>query len=142
MRVEAWLFTIVAVFLYVVAGVYAYGTWAATHLEWTGTVALALAGTLSLVCATYFGFVARRIQPRPEDHDGEISDRAGPMGFFAPHSYWPVGVAVCITVGAAGIALHQGWLLILGVLGAVVTAAALSFEFYLRTARSGDRRQG
>lgn len=144
MRVEAWLFTIVAVFLYVVAGVYAYGTWAATHLEWGGTVALVVAGTLSLMCATYFHFVARRIRPRPEDRDdGEISERAGPMGFFAPHSYWPFGVAVCITLGAAGIALHQGWLLALGVLGAIGTVAALSFEFYLRSARpGGDREQG
>lgn len=130
MRAEAWVFLFWAVFMYTVGGIYAWGTAASTTVDWTGTVELLLSGTLGLICGLYFAFVARRIRPRPEDRDGEVSERAGSLGFFAPHSYWPLMAGVMMTVGALGIALHQGWLLFVGVSGGIAAAAGMTFQFY------------
>jgi hypothetical protein len=142
MRVEKWLFMLVALFMYVVAAIYAYSTWASTHVEWSGTVTLALAGTLSLICGTYFGMVSRRIRPRPEDRDGDVAERAGRLGFFAPRSYWPFAIGLGTAIAATGIALRQAWLLAVGLLLAIATAGGLAFEFYHRTdPPSEDGRQ-
>lgn len=130
MRAEAWVFSFWAIFMYTIGGIYAWGTAASTTLDWAGTVALGLSGTLGLICGMYFGFIARRIEPRPEDRDGEVSERAGSLGFFAPHSYWPFAMGLMITTGALGIALHQGWLLAIGLAGGIAAACGLTFQFY------------
>jgi hypothetical protein len=135
MRVEKWLFMLVALFMYMVAAIYAYGTWASTHLEWAGTMTLALAGTLSLICGTYFGMVSRRIEPRPEDRDGEVAERAGRLGFFAPRSYWPFLIGLATATAAGGIAFGQAWLLGVGLVVAIGATAGLAFEFYRRDGR-------
>jgi hypothetical protein len=89
MKVEARIFDLVMAFSFLMAGVYGYWTWADQgFVEPTGTVALALTGGLALIVGTYFRFVARRIEVRPEDNaDAEISDGAGELGFFSPGSY-------------------------------------------------------
>ena len=66
-------------------------------LEWAGTTALVLTSGLSLIIGTFFRFVARRLDTRPEDYgDADIADGAGELGFFSPHgsvadprSRWP-----------------------------------------------------
>ena len=111
MKVEARVFDIVAIFGIVIAIIYAVMTGIMTQdgVEPVGTVALLLSGGLALLVGSYFRFVARRIEPRPEDHeDAEISDGAGELGFFSPGSYWPVVVA-------AGCALVRGSCVLPGV---------------------------
>jgi hypothetical protein len=100
--------------------------------EWAGTTALALTGGLALITATFFRFVARRLDTRPEDYEGaEISDGAGELGFFAPHSWWPVLVALSSSVTAVGIALWLPWLIFGGVVFILASAAGLVFEYYV-----------
>ena len=49
---------------------------------------------LAFMVGYYLLFTARRIDARPEDHeDAEISDGAGELGFFSPHSWWPLSSA-------------------------------------------------
>ena len=85
-------------------------------MEWAGTTALVLTGGLALITATFFRFVARRLDTRPEDYEGaEISDGAGELGFFAPHSWWPILVALAGSAAAVGIALWLPWLIVAGV---------------------------
>ena len=56
--------------------------------------AMFFSGGLTLLAGTYFRFVARRVEIRPEDYeDAEIEDGAGELGFFSPHSWWPISVA-------------------------------------------------
>jgi hypothetical protein len=77
MKVEARIFDIVTVFAFVVAVVYGVGThlWAHDGIEPIGLTALILTGGLSLLIGSYFRFIARRIEERPEDRiDAEISD--------------------------------------------------------------------
>jgi len=134
MHIEARLFEFVAAFFIVTAVLYGALTTAFANggVEWAGTTALALTGGLALITATFFRFVARRLDTRPEDYEGaEISDGAGELGFYAPHSWWPILVALAGSVAAVGIGLWLPWLMVAGVVFILATAAGLVFEYYI-----------
>ncbi len=133
MKVEARVFDIVAIFSLVVAIVYAVLTGSMTRdgVEPIGTVALLLSGGLALLVGSYFRFVARRIEPRPEDHeDAEISDGAGDLGFFSPGSYWPVGVAAGAALVGIGLAFMYTWLIVLSGIALLIAIGGLVFEYH------------
>ncbi|OBK50913.1 cytochrome c oxidase subunit 4, partial [Mycobacterium kubicae] len=118
MHIEARLFEFIAAFFVVVAILYAVLTaiFSPGGVEWAGATALVLTGGLALIVATFFRFVARRLDTRPEDYEGaEISDGAGELGFFSPHSWWPIMIALAGSVAAVGIALWLPWLITAGV---------------------------
>lgn len=133
MKVEARLFLALAAFCWAVAVV--YGIWSARdqgHVEVAGLAALILSGGLLGIAGSFFWFVSRRIDPRPEDRgDAEIAEAAGELGFFSPGSYWPIAIAGAATVTATGFALFQMWLAIVGVLGILFTVGGLLFEYYI-----------
>jgi hypothetical protein len=134
MRIEARLFEFVAVVFILTATLYGWLTamFATGGVEWAGTTALALTGGMALIVATFFRFVARRLDTRPEDYEGaEISDGAGELGFFSPHSWWPILVALSGSVAAVGIALWLPWLIVAGVVFILSSAAGLVFEYYV-----------
>ena len=96
----------------------------------TGTTALALTVGLAGLVGFYLLFTGRRVGPRPEDDkDGEIADGAGELGFFSPHSWQPLALAVGGALAFLGIAI--GWwllyfsapIILIGLLGWV-------FEYY------------
>jgi membrane protein implicated in regulation of membrane protease activity len=134
MHIEARLYEFVTAFFVATAVLYGALTsmFATGGVEWAGTTALALTGGMALIVATFFRFVARRLDTRPEDYEGaEISDGAGELGFFSPHSWWPVMVALSGSVAAVGIALWLPWLIVAGVVFILSSAAGLVFEYYL-----------
>lgn len=134
MHIEARLFEVIAGFFIVVAVLYGVLTaiFATGGVEWAGTTALVLTGGLALITATFFRFVARRLDTRPEDYEGaEISDGAGELGFFSPHSWWPILVALSASVIAVGIALWLPWLIVAGVMFVLTSVAGLVFEYYI-----------
>jgi len=134
MHIEARLFEFIAGFFIVVAVLYGVLTaiFATGGVEWAGTTALVLTGGLALITATFFRFVARRLDTRPEDYEGaEISDGAGELGFFSPHSWWPILVALSGSVIAVGIALWLPWLIVAGVMFVLTSVAGLVFEYYI-----------
>lgn len=126
MRVEAKIFNIITFFFFLSAVV--YGFWAK---EPVGTVALILVGALSLLIGSYFQFVARRIELRPEDRsDAEISDGAGELGFFSPGSYWPIGVAAASAFAGIALAFGQVWMIVLATGAVLITVSGLVFEYH------------
>ena len=128
MKVEARLFDVTTAFFFVSAIV--YGIWAK---EPVGTVGLILTGGLSLIVGSYFHFVARRVQRRPEDNpDAEISDGAGEVGFFSAGSYWPVALAASGGVAALAMAFWQVWLLVIGLVLVLMAVGGLVFEYHTR----------
>jgi hypothetical protein len=134
MRIESRLFEFVAAFFIVVGAIYGVLTtlFATGGVEWAGVTALALTGVMALIIATFFRFVARRLDTRPEDYEAaEVSDGAGELGFFSPHSWWPIMIALSGSVTAVGIALWLPWLLAAGVVFILATAAGLVFEYYI-----------
>lgn len=126
MKVEAKIFNYITIFFFLAAIV--YGVWSK---EPVGTVALTLVGGLSLLIGTYFQFVARRIEERPEDNpDAEISDGAGELGFFSPGSYWPVGVAASCAVAGVSLAFFHVWMIAIATALVLITVAGLVFEYH------------
>src|SRR5688572_14728976 len=117
MRSEWRLFGLITLFVALVTPLYAWWTDANSgSVEWVGTVALVLTGTLTLMCGGFFLVVSRRIDPRPEDRpDAEIDEGAGDLGFFSPGSYWPFGIALAAFTTAIGLVYLQIWLVVTGI---------------------------
>lgn len=133
MKVEARVFDIVTVFAFLVAIVYGVLTENMTidGVEPIGTVALLLTGGLSLLIGSYFRFISRRIEPRPEDHeDGEISDGAGELGFFSPGSYWPVTVGAAVALLGVALAFFEAWMLVMTIIAVLLAVGGLLFEYH------------
>ena len=135
MRTEYKIFGGVAAFLFVAAIVYAFWTKGSSgHLEWIGTTALVLSGLLCSMCGGFFWFVARRIDLRPEDRpEAEIVEGAGEIGFFSPGSYWPFGLALFASIAGLGLVFLMWWLLAVGLIGVIMSACGLLFEYYSGT---------
>jgi hypothetical protein len=133
MKVEARIFELLTVFFIIVAVVYAFFTGQSrTGVEWAGTTAIVLTAGLTLIVGTYFRFVARRLDLRPEDYeDAEIIDGAGDLGFFSPGSFWPILLAGSASVVALGLAFFQFWLIGLGVVCVLGAAGGLVFEYHI-----------
>ncbi|WP_028477431.1 cytochrome c oxidase subunit 4 [Nocardia sp. CNY236] len=133
MKVEARIFELLTLFFIVISIVYGYFTaQSRTGVEWAGITALVLTAGLSLIIGTYFRFVARRLDLRPEDYaDAEIVDGAGDLGFFSPGSIWPICLAGAASVAALGAAFFQFWLIGVGVVLVLVAASGLVFEYHL-----------
>jgi hypothetical protein len=140
MRTEYKIFSGVAAFLFAAALLYALWTNGETgHVEMVGTVALILSGLLCSMCGGFFWFVARRIDLRPEDRaDADISEGAGEVGFFSPGSYWPFGIAVATAIAGLGLVFVQWWVLGVGLLGVVLAACGLLFEYYSGTRHTAE----
>ena len=140
MRTEYKIFTLVGVFCFGAALV--YGLWTdgeSGGVEWVGTVALILSGLLCSMCGGFFWFVARRIDPRPEDRpDAEIYEGAGEIGFFSPGSYWPVGLALSAAIAAMGLVFWMWWLIALGMIMVIFAACGLLFEYYSGTRQPAE----
>lgn len=128
MKVESRIFEILTVFFFVTAIVYTF-----VARETVGIAALFLTGGLSLIIGTYFRFVSRRLELRPEDNpDGEISDGAGDVGFFSPGSYWPIGVAGAVALMAISLAFMYFWAVTISVVMLLIAVGGLVFEYHIR----------
>ncbi|MFD4294515.1 cytochrome c oxidase subunit 4 [Rhodococcus sp. NPDC058505] len=133
MKIEAKLFEMLTVFFVFIAIVYGIFTaMSRTGVEWAGTTALVLTAGLSLIIGTYFRFVARRLDTRPEDYEeAEISDGAGDLGFFSPGSFWPILLAGGAALSAVSLAFFQPWLIVVSVVVVLACAAGLVFEYHI-----------
>jgi uncharacterized membrane protein len=96
----------------------------------TGTAALAFAVGLAFLTGFYLLFTGRRLPPRPEDNpEGEIAEGAGELGFFSPHSWWPLFVGLAAATAAIGTAIGW-WLFLIGLLFTFLTVIGFVFEYY------------
>ena len=126
MKVEGLMFALLAVFLAAVALVY----WFVSY-DPTGTTCIALSGGFAFIIGYYVLFTARRMQPRPEDRlDAEISEGAGEVGFFSPHSWWPILLAGAFTTTILGLVFGP-FLVIIGVLALGFAVSGFLFEYYV-----------
>jgi hypothetical protein len=131
MKVEGALFAFMSLFFAVVTAVY----WL-TSRDPTGTACLALTGGLAFIIGYYLLFTARRMDARPEDRlDGEIAEGAGEVGFFAPHSWWPIALAGSFATVGAGLVFGP-FLLAIGFGLIAVSVVGFTFEYYVGINRS------
>jgi Cytochrome c oxidase subunit IV len=96
----------------------------------TGTTALALSVGLAFLTGFYLLFTGRRLPERPEDNpDGEIEEGTGELGFFSPHSWWPLFVGLAAAIAALGVAIGW-WMFLIGLLALFLTTIGFVFEYY------------
>jgi hypothetical protein len=109
------LFVGLAIFYVIVAVIY----WQVGG-EAVGITAIGLSAGLAIIIGFYLWFTARRLgNVLPEDNQqGEIADSAGEIGFFSPHSWWPLPVALSICTIGTGLII--GWWLVLIAVGALI----------------------
>ena len=88
--------------------------------EPVGIGGMLLAAALAGMVGFYVWFTQRRIgEILPEDNlTALISDGAGDLGFYSPHSWWPLPVA--LSMCALTLSLIIGWWLTVISLGALV----------------------
>jgi hypothetical protein len=127
-RTESRIFEILTIFFFAVAVIYLL----IAH-EPAGTAALFLTGGLSLIVGTYFRFVSRRLELRPEDNpEAEVSDGAGDVGFFSPGSYWPFGLALSVALLAISMAFMYFWAITISAVILLISVGGLVFEYHVR----------
>jgi hypothetical protein len=130
MKVESRIFEIVTVAIFVMGIVYAV-----LAQEPVGVAGLFLTGGLTLIIGTYFRFVSRRLEERPEDNpEAEVSDGAGDVGFFSPGSYWPLAVAACAGLVGISLAFFYIWALVISGVMLLMAVGGLVFEYHIRPA--------
>ena len=131
MKVEGYLFAFLAIFFIPVTVTY----WLLSE-DWTGTTCLVLTFFLSAMVGYYLLFTARRMEARPEDRpEAEIAEGAGEIGFFPPHSWWPILLAAGAITTFVGLIIGP-FLALIGVGIVAVGVVGLTFEYYVGINRS------
>ncbi|MEU0161977.1 cytochrome c oxidase subunit 4 [Streptomyces sp. NPDC006261] len=125
MKIQGQLFIWLSVFILGMAVV--YGVWSK---EPVGTTALFLAFGLAVMIGFYLAFTANRVDAMAQDDkEADVADEAGELGFFSPHSWQPLSLAIGGAFAFMGVVF--GWwllyfsapLLLIGLFGWV-------FEYY------------
>lgn len=98
--------------------------------EIVGSLALLLSTLLAILLGFYFLVIDRRTDGfLPEDNlEGEIADRAGELGFFSPHSWWPLLVGFFMTLAGLGVLLGW-WLTIIAVAGLLISIFGFVMQY-------------
>lgn len=115
MKVNWRLFAFLSVFYVIMTVIYYY-----IGGEAVGITGMLLSACLAGMVAFYVWFTQKRIGTAiPSDNeDAEIADDAGELGFYSPHSWWPLPVAVSAVAMSLGLII--GWWLTLIALGALI----------------------
>jgi hypothetical protein len=68
--------------------------------------------------------------PRPEDRaEGDIAEGAGELGFYAPHSKWPLFLSLTF-VPVVLAPVFGWWLMLIGFGFGFITLTGLLYEYY------------
>ena len=126
MKVEGLLFAFLALFFFATAGIY----WLLSR-DPTGFTLLLLTGGLTFIIGYYVLFTARRMDLRPEDRDDAlIAEAAGEVGFFAPHSWWPILLAGTFVLTTLGL-IFGPFLIVIGFVCLVLATSGFVLEYYV-----------
>jgi hypothetical protein len=125
MKTSFRLFLGLALFYFILAATYFFAGG-----EVVGITALALSGGLAGLVGFYMWYSSRRIpHVLPEDNVvAEIADGAGELGFFSPHSWWPLPVAAFVCVAGLGLIIGW-WLTFIGVGGLLMSVVGFVTEY-------------
>ena len=114
MKASYRLFIGLSLFYAVMAVIYYY-----VGGEAVGITCISLSSGLAAIVGFYIWFNSKRMGTLPQDNlVAEIADGAGELGFYSPHSWWPLPVA--LSACAAGLGLLLGWWLTLIAVGALL----------------------
>ncbi|MFC9331087.1 cytochrome c oxidase subunit 4 [Kitasatospora sp. NPDC057015] len=138
MKEQGKIFLGFAVFILAMA--VTYGIWTSKSdigFEAAGTTALVLATGLCAMIGYYLAFTARRVDSGAGDNpEAEVADDAGEQGFFAPHSWQPLALAIGGALAFCGV-IFGWWLLWWSLPIILIGLYGWVFEFY----RGEDQNQ-
>ncbi|MEU1469914.1 cytochrome c oxidase subunit 4 [Streptomyces sp. NBC_01220] len=125
MKVQGKMFLGLALFILVMA--ITYGVWSK---EPVGTTALVLAFGLSVMIGFYLAFTARRVDALAQDNkEADVADEAGDVGFFSPHSWQPLSLAIGGALAFMGV-VFGWWLLYFSAPMLLIGLFGWVFEYY------------
>ncbi|WNI32386.1 cytochrome c oxidase subunit 4 [Streptomyces sp. ITFR-6] len=125
MKIQGKLFIWLSVFILAMA--ITYGVWSK---EPAGTTALVLAFGLSVMIGFYLAFTARRVDAlAQDDKEADVADEAGDVGFFSPHSWQPLSLAVGGALAFMGV-VFGWWLFYFSLPVLMVGLFGWVFEYY------------
>jgi hypothetical protein len=95
-----------------------------------GITGMLLSSFLAGMVGFYLWFTQRRIGTvLPEDNvTAEISDGAGELGFYSPHSWWPLPVALSMCIAGMGL-LIGWWLTLIGFSVLIISIIGMVTEY-------------
>ncbi|MEU9256046.1 cytochrome c oxidase subunit 4 [Streptomyces sp. IBSNAI002] len=103
MKIQGKMFLWLSFFVLIMAVV--YGVWSK---EPVGTTALFLTFGLTVMIGYYLAFTAKRVDEMAQDNlEADVADEAGELGFFAPHSWQPLSLAIGGALAFMGVIF--GW---------------------------------
>ncbi len=124
MKIEGGLFMGGAIFYGIVAWIYNFMSG-----DVVGTTVLALNGGLAVIVGFYVLATGKRIGIRPEDRlDANIEEADANYGFFSPHSWWPLPVAIGAWLTFLGL-IFATWIVVLGVCVLLTSVFGWLFEY-------------
>jgi hypothetical protein len=125
MKTNWRLFVGLAIFYVVMTLIYYY-----LGGEAVGISGMLLSACLAGMVGFYLWFTDKRIgRDLPEDRlDAEIAEGAGELGFYSPHSWWPLPVALSSMVTALSL-LVGWWLTLIGVGALVISIIGFVTEY-------------
>ncbi|WP_406097717.1 cytochrome c oxidase subunit 4 [Streptomyces sp. NBC_01013] len=125
MKIQGKMFLGLALFILVIA--ITYGVWSK---EPVGTTALVLAFGLSVMIGFYLAFTARRVDALAQDNkEADVADEAGEVGFFSPHSWQPLSLAIGGIFAFMGV-VFGWWLLYFSAPMLLIGLFGWVFEYY------------
>ena len=125
MKTNWMLFVGLAIFYVILTIIYWY-----VDGEPLGITGLMLSAGLAGMVGFYVWFTQKRIgKILPEDNTtAEIADGAGELGFFSPHSWWPLPTG--LSAVAAGLGLIIGWwFTLIAVTGLIISVIGWVTEY-------------
>jgi hypothetical protein len=98
--------------------------------EEVGIAGMLLSACLAGMVGFYVWFTQKRIGVTlPEDNlTAEISDGAGELGFYSPHSWWPLPVALSACTFGLGLIIGW-WLSLIGVGALMISVIGMVTEY-------------
>ena len=125
MKIQGKLFIWLSVFMLIMA--VTYGVWSK---EPVGTTALVLSFGLTIMIGFYLAFTANRVDAMAQDNkEADVADEAGEVGFFSPHSWQPLSLAVGGALAFMGV-IFGWWLLYFSAPVILIGLFGWVFEFY------------
>ena len=132
MKTNIVVLSILAIYFGLLATVYTVWSLIADGaMEWTGSLAIALSGVLSLLIAFFLQIQFKNQDGElPEDRlEANIDDGDAELGFFSPWSWWPVTLAAGAAIAFAGLAVGF-WVALYGLPLILVGLVGWSYEYY------------
>ena len=125
MKIQGKMFLWLSFFILIMAVV--YGVWSK---EPVGTTALFLAFGLSVMIGYYLAFTAKRVDEMAQDNlEADVADEAGELGFFSPHSWQPLSLAIGGALAFMGV-IFGWWLLFFSIPIIGIGLFGWVFEYY------------